>query len=130
MEAIAGHDQNRIILNPTRFEYALEVDADAVEELLSKFNRSEQTSRDNNEEKEDMKDMPKDLQSMNDRYEYDVNQAFKELTHRLPKRTRYKSTKIYQKAAQLVDSLNELYLIDDNKKLMARILILLEESIK
>ena len=77
-----------------------------------------------------MEDIPEELESTNEEFEYDVNTVFKEFTHNLPKKNRYKSTKIYQKAAELVDSLNELYIINDNKKLMARILILLEESIK
>lgn len=35
----------------------------------------------------------------NDESVYDVNQIFKDLTRSLPKKNRYKATKIYQKAA-------------------------------
>lgn len=46
-----------------------------------------------------MEDIPEELESTNEEFEYDVNTAFKSLTHSLPKKTRYKATKIYQKAA-------------------------------
>jgi ribosomal protein S20 len=77
-----------------------------------------------------MEDLSEEQEIKDDKYKYDVNTVFKEFTHNLPKKNRYKSTKIYQKAAELVDSLNELYIINDNKKLMARIFILLTESLK
>ena len=46
-----------------------------------------------------MEDIPEELESTNEEFEYDVNTAFKSLTHRLPKKKRYKATKIYQKTA-------------------------------
>ena len=45
---------------------------------------------------EDKEDMEEDY---NDESVYDVNQIFKDLTRSLPKKNRYKATKIYQKAA-------------------------------
>lgn len=43
-----------------------------------------------------MEDIPEDN---NDESVYDVNAIFKDLTHSLPKKKRYKATKIYQKTA-------------------------------
>lgn len=99
LDAIMEHDLNRIILNPTKIEYALEIDADAVENQLVKYNWHKVIAQENDEEKEDMEYIPEEPESKNDEFEYDVNTAFKSLTHSLPKKTRYKATKIYQKAA-------------------------------
>lgn len=117
-------------MNPNKIQYALEIKPEAIEEKLTKYNWHKLISEENNEEKEDMEDMPEEPEGKNDELDYDVNIAFKSFTYRLPKRSRYKATKIYQKATQLVDSLNELYYVEDNKKLMTRLFILLEESIK
>ena len=130
LDAVIRHDQSALFLNPYKFQYALEINPDAVENQLIKYNWHKIITQDNNEDKEDMEDIPEELESTNEEFEYDVNTAFKSLTHSLPKKTRYKATKIYQKAAQLVDSMNEVYLIEDNQKLMARIFILLIESMK
>ena len=91
-----GHDLNRINLNPTKIVYALEIDADAVENQLVKYNWHKIITHGNDEEKEDMEDIPEDN---NDESVYDVNAIFKDLTHSLPKKKRYKATKIYQKTA-------------------------------
>ena len=87
------HDLNRIILNPTKIVYALEIDADAVENQLVKYNWHKIITHNKDEEKEDI---PEDN---NDESVYDVNAIFKDLTHSLPKKKRYKATKIYQKTA-------------------------------
>ena len=99
LDAIMEHDLNRIILNPTKIVYALEIDADAVENQLVKYNWHKVIAQENDEEKEDMEYIPEEPESKNEEFEYDVNTAFKSLTHSLPKKTRYKATKIYQKAA-------------------------------
>ena len=124
LDALIRHDQSTIFMNPNKIQYALEIKPEAIEEKLTKYNWHKLISEENNEEKEDMEEY------YNDESVYDVNQIFKDLTRSLPKKNRYKATKIYQKAAQLVDSMNEVYLIEDNQKLMARIFILLIESMK
>ena len=93
IDSIIGHDQSTIILNPTKFIYALEVEADAIEDQLVKYNWHKLIPQDNDEDKEDMEE------DYNDESVYDVNQIFKDLTRSLPKKNRYKATKIYQKAA-------------------------------
>ena len=126
LDAIIRHDQNTIFMNPNKIQYALEIKPEAIESQLNQYNWHKLISQDIKDEEEDLSE---DSQNLNDDSDYDVNNAFKSLTHSLPKRTRYKATKIYQKTAQLVDSLNELYLVENNKKLMTRIFILIKESI-
>ena len=128
LDSVIRHDQSTIFMNPNKIQYALEIKPEAIEDQLIKYNWHKLISQDI-EDKEDMADMPEDTQSLNNEFSYDVNTAFKSFTHSLPKKNRYKATKIYQKTAQLVDSMNEVYLIEDNKKLMTRIFILLRESI-
>ena len=99
IDSIIGHDWSTIILNPSKFVYALEIDADAIEDQLVKRNWHKVIAQENDEEKEDMEYIPEEPESKNEEFEYDVNTAFKSLTHSLPKKTRYKATKIYQKAA-------------------------------
>lgn len=126
LDSLIRHDQNTIFLNPNKIQYALEIKSEAIESQLNQYNWHKLISQDIKDEEEDLSEDP---QNLNDESGYDVNNAFKSLTHSLPKRTRYKATKIYQKTAQLVDSLNELYLVENNKKLMTRIFIILKESI-
>ena len=126
LDSVIRHDQNTIFLNPNKIQYALEIKPEALENQLTKYNWHKLLSQDCEDEKEDLSEDPIVL---NDESKYDVNTAFKSLTRCLPKKNRYKATKIYQKTAQLVDSLNELYLIEDNKKLMTRIFIIIQESI-
>ena len=80
-------------MNPNKIQYALEIKPEAIEEKLTKYNWHKLISEENNEEKEDMEEY------YNDESVYDVNQIFKDLTRSLPKKNRYKATKIYQKAA-------------------------------
>ena len=46
-----------------------------------------------------MEDIPEDNNDESVYDVYDVNAIFKDLTHSLPKKNRYKATKIYQKTA-------------------------------
>lgn len=85
-------------MNPNKIQYALEIKPEALENQLNKYNWHKLISQDI-EDKEDMADMPEDTQSLNNEFSYDVNTAFKSLTHSLPKKNRYKATKIYQKTA-------------------------------
>ena len=99
LDAIMEHDLNRIILNPTKIVYALEIDADAVENQLVKYNWHKIITHNKDEEKEDMEDIPEDNNDESVYDVYDVNAIFKDLTHSLPKKKRYKANKIYQKTA-------------------------------
>lgn len=99
IDSIIEHDQSTIIMNPTKFIYALEVEADAVEDQLVRYNWHKLITQENEGAKEYMEDMPEEQEIKDDESKYDVNTVFKEFTHNLPKKNRYKSTKIYQKAA-------------------------------
>jgi len=99
LDAVIRHDQSAFFLNPNKIQYALEIKSEAIENQLNQYNWHKLISEENIEEKEDMEDMPEDLQSLNNESSYDVNSAFKSLTHSLPKKNRYKATKIYQKTA-------------------------------
>lgn len=125
LDALIRHDQNTIFLNPNMIQYALEIKSEALENQLTKYNWHKLISQDIKDEE----DLSEDPIVLNDESKYDVNNAFKSLVHCLPKKKRYKATRIYKKTTQLVDSLNELYLIKDNKKLMTRIFIIIQESI-
>ena len=85
-------------MNPNKIQYALEIKPEAIEDQLIKYNWHKLISQDI-EDKEDMADMPEDTQRLNNEFSYDVNTAFKSFTHSLPKKNRYKATKIYQKTA-------------------------------
>lgn len=99
LDAVIRHGQSAFFLNPNKIQYALEIKSEAVENQLNQYNWHKLISEENIEEKEDMEDLPEEQESNNDEPDYDVNLAFKNLTHRLPKRTRHKATKIYQKTS-------------------------------
>lgn len=79
-------------MNPSKFLYALEIKPEAIESQLNKYNWHKLITQDIEDEKEDLSE---DSQSLNDESPYDVNTAFKGLTRSLPKKKRYKATKIY-----------------------------------
>ena len=80
-------------MNPNKIQYALEIKPEAIESQLNQYNWHKLISQDIKDEEEDI---PEDN---NDESVYDVNAIFKDLTHSLPKKKRYKATKIYQKTA-------------------------------
>ena len=79
-------------MNPSKFLYALEIKLEAIESQLNKYNWHKLITLDNEVEKEDLSE---DFQSLNDESPNDINTAFKSLTRSLPKKNRYKATKIY-----------------------------------
>lgn len=99
IDAIMRHDQSAIYLNPNKFQFALEIKPEAIEDQLIKYNWHKIITQDNDEDKEDMEDLSEEQEIKDDKYKYDVNAIFKDLTHSLPKKNRYKATKIYQKTA-------------------------------
>ena len=80
-------------MNPNKIQYALEIKPEAIESQLNQYNWHKLISQDIKDEEEDI---PEDN---NDESVYDVNAIFKDLTHSLPKKKRYKATKLYQKTA-------------------------------
>ena len=80
-------------MNPNKIQYALEIKPEALENQLVKYNWHKIITHNKDEEKEDI---PEDN---NEESVYDVNAIFKDLTHSLPKKKRYKATKLYQKTA-------------------------------
>lgn len=124
-DAIIGHNSNTIIMDPRRFQFALEIKKDAIEK-----HQSNEYNKYNNKKHGKDEFMPKAHKNKSAKYEKDVLCAFEELSNRLPARKRDKATKIYQQITQLLDSVNELFFIVDNKKLMTQIINVLNEAIK
>ncbi len=94
LDALIRHDQSTIFMNPNKIQYALEIKPEAIEDKLNKYNWHKLISQDCEDEKEDLSEDPI---VYNDIPEYDVNNAFKSLVHCLPKKKRYKATRIYKK---------------------------------